>query len=90
MRFTMLRQDSRLKPLVRRSLSETSNKQAVLGSEEMTQVTECWSDTRQALGLIPITGDKGNMAVHACNHGSGRRRKEDGEFEAGLSYTDPV
>lgn len=55
MRFTMLRHDSRLKPLVRRSLSETNNKQTVLGAEDITQLIECLSGIHEALGLIPIT-----------------------------------
>lgn len=49
MRFTMLRHDSRLKPLVRRSLSETNNKQ-FWGAEDITQLIECLPGTHEALG----------------------------------------
>ena len=49
MRFTMLRHDSRLKPLVRRYLSETNNKQ-FWGAEDITQLIECLPGTHEALG----------------------------------------
>ena len=65
----MLRHDSRLKPLVRRSLSETNNKQ-FWGAEDITQLIECLPRVHEALSSVS-SAHKLRVVIHTSNPSSG-------------------